>query len=126
MVSRDVNIRIDASKKIEKRLSFKVPTKRQQYVEGFAKPHVEPLVKCACRLIISLQANLRDFTQSNTLEGIYKREAAKWSAKLGYNVLEAKRKRYDRDEARLKPIDYSSKRSTLPCDFEVPKVGLCY
>ncbi|KAM7536598.1 hypothetical protein Aperf_G00000086397 [Anoplocephala perfoliata] len=108
MVSRDVNIRIGASKKIENRLCFKVPTKRQQYVKDSAKTYVEPLT------------NLRDFSQSNTLEGIHKREAAKWSAKLGYNVLEAKRKRYALDEAKLKPID-SSKLSTLRCEFEAPK-----
>ena len=45
MVSRDVNIRLNASKNIEKRLCFKPPTKGQKHLENLVKPRIEPLVK---------------------------------------------------------------------------------
>ncbi|KAH9281795.1 Dynein heavy chain 6, axonemal [Echinococcus granulosus] len=95
---------MNAPKKIEKRLCFKPPTERQKYLGTLAKPFVEPLT------------NLKEYREYNSIESIRKREAEKWEAKLGYNVL--KTKRFDLEESRVERAEPSSRASLLPYDMD--------
>lgn len=126
MVSRDVNIRLNASKKIEERLCFRAQTERQKYLEGLAKPFVEPLVKLRINYLRISKPNLREHREYNSVESIRKREAEKWEAKLGYSVLKTKRKRLDLGERKVGQAKPPSEAPLLPYDMDIEQVEVIY